>query len=337
MTMDRLTLTSDDIDAWVVALGYVEALPNRPGELLVVNLEGVVPTWETQSNGGILTHEGQLATLYTHGEATPRPSDTVTLTPATQSQGQLDGDDTILLYWMEDRTPRIAAMRAKVNADRKSSGSTKGAAQRADGVGYYWLSHFNHDQSKPVVFRPRKGSAVVVRDLNVDGTVTLAELVAGGFSLDNTSVLGHAMGLSEGCWGPVGGSRSRAWTTTLTLARRHLEQHPDTGLPVLQWNGSDLLAWKTSTADRATADRYRPMLRPGVRSMWVSVLQGLLIANGADLKVDAMFGPATAAALLDYRQRHDPEHTYPGVDLHTWERLLLTATTRANRRQATPA
>jgi hypothetical protein len=307
-------LTATALSTWLSILGYPEAIPTDDREAVFVGLQGVISTTEKQADGSILTHEGQLSAVWQGGNRYHlEPSSTVVLQRATGSQAQLGGDDMVLALWMEGGQLLLAGSRGKVNADRQSAGNTQGAAQLADGLHHYLLSNFGYDASKPEVFRAVKRLIVVLRDLNVDGETTFAELIAAGLSLKNLSVLMHAMGLSEGCWGPL----SAAWPLFLRLGKAHLALCPAAELPCLMWHGADLLRWMNAGQPLA----WQPELRPGCRGRWVNQLQGLLINAGADLKPDSLFGPATARAFLSWRQRTASPLTVSRVVALDWAAL----------------
>ncbi|MFT5684968.1 MAG: hypothetical protein ACI8RZ_005913, partial [Myxococcota bacterium] len=279
------TLTSHALALWITLLGFPESLPQQDGDALFVALDDIIPTW-SKTAAGTQTHEGQFSRLWWDGIAVKdAPQASVGLQVATGTQAKLKGDDTVLALWREGGQLLLGASRGKVNADRKSN--TRGAAQLADGLHHYHLSHFGYDPSNAKVFRAEKGEIVVLRDLNVDSVVTLQELIAAGMSLENLSVLMHAMGLSEGCWEPL----SAAWGRFLGIGKAHLKRHPTDGIPCLNWAGRDLLRW----LDAGQPAAWFPQLRPGCRGRRVNVAQGLLVNAGLSLDLDSVFGPRLPA------------------------------------------
>lgn len=308
MTLGR-TFRAEHFARYVALLGYPEALPTQDGEALFAGLSGVIPTWESAGDS-VLTHEGAFSAVYRDGKASRQPSPVVGLQPATGSQQQLRGDDMVVALWVAGGELRIGVSRGKVNADRKSAGNTNGAAQICDGMHRYWLSNFGYDEDAAEVFRARDGQIVVARDLDVDGEVSLQELIAGGLSLQNLSVLMHAMGLSEGCWGPL----AAAWGDFLRLGKGHLSIRPREGIPCLHWPGTDLFRWLEAGMPGA----WWPLLRPGCRGRRVTVLQGLLTNAGHPLQPDGLFGPATARALLAWRAVRGTTTTRPHVGDSDW-------------------
>jgi hypothetical protein len=306
------TLTARSLSLWITLLGFPEVLPQQDGDALFLGLNGIIPTW-TQAAAGTQTHEGQFSQLWQGSDVHDSPQADVGLQVATGSQATLKGDDTVLALWREGEQLLLGASRGKVNADRASAGNRRGAAQLADGLHRYHLSHFGYDPSKPEVFRAAKGEIVVLRDLDVDGVVTLLELIEAGISLENLSVLMHAMGLSEGCWGPL----AAAWKHYRRIGKAHLSRHPTAGIPCLNWLGADLLRW----LDAGEPAAWWPQLRPGCRGRWVNVAQGLLTNAGHVVDPDSVFGPATARALLAFRQRIGSTETFPGFASADWAAL----------------
>ncbi|MFT5679873.1 MAG: hypothetical protein ACI8RZ_000778 [Myxococcota bacterium] len=306
------TLTARSLSLWITLTGFPEVLPQQDGDALFLGLNGIIPTW-TQTAAGTQTHEGQLSQLWQGSDVHDSPQTGVGLQVATGSQAALKGDDTVLALWQEDGQLLLGASRGKVNADRASAGNSRGAAQLADGLHRYHLSHFGYDPSNAEVFRAAKGEIVVVRDLNVDSVVSLQELIAAGLSLENLSVLMHAMGLSEGCWGPL----AAAWMRFLNIGKTHLQRHPTDGIPCLNWAGTDLLHW----LDAGQPAAWYPQLRAACRGRMVNVAQGLLVNAGFSLDPDSFFGPATARALLAFRQRIGSTETFPGFAESDWDAL----------------
>ncbi|MEL6346048.1 MAG: hypothetical protein AAFV53_23255 [Myxococcota bacterium] len=299
-------------------LDFVRALNfrphTRPRSATILALEGVVPTFEKMPGGVVLTHEGELSEMWVDGRRSARPSDQVGLQPAPANQKQMNGDDVFLMVWTDaDGTQHFGAARGKLNAD--FSRNAKGSAQLADGAHLFWPSFFGRDPNRPPVFRPKPGSARVLRDVNRDATVTLDELVQRGIEFSNLSVLIHQMGVSEGCVGPL---RGPGWQTLHRIGNLHVAS-TGAGLELFVWHGADFLRF----LDEGRPDAFIPWLRPGCNGDWVGYLQEGLNRRGSGnaVAIDQIFGPKTARTLLDFRQRAGVQSTWPGVDRMTWRAL----------------
>lgn len=76
----------------------------------------------------------------------------------------------------------------------------------------------------------------------------------------------------------------------------------------------------TKSPEVAAVDRL-PTLKRGAKSTYVRNLQGLLVANGRNIKIDGDFGPATDAAVLA-EQREYGIAADKIVGAHTWATLI---------------
>jgi hypothetical protein len=88
---------------------------------------------------------------------------------------------------------------------------------------------------------------------------------------------------------------------------------------------------ETTTRSSSTAQDDpppNPVLDQGSgEADWVRYLQGLLVQQyGYQLDVDGDFGPATAAAVRDFKQRHDLDSSSSQVDQYTWRALEAAPT-----------
>ena len=285
---------------------YLSLLGHRPAASYIVGFEGLVVGFE-QKGREVIDYGGKLGARWTNLEI-PEVNDSVIKLP---SENQILGniDDLIIIV---DESPELALSTGKVNADRASMAS-RGSAQISYGPTKYVLS--DSPSLGRDILRPKPGDAVNYYDTNVDRKITLSEVASGAVRYDNRTILGHAMGFSEGCWGPLGGRAGRAWKYLISVAKKHLETNDYIEVFILY--GSDFWEWTASTQD------WKPFLHVGQRGPKVKEMQELLHSKGYHLTCDGDFGPRTASAVLKFRDSHpnDDGNADRGFTNKDWEVL----------------
>tara|TARA_Y100000590_G_scaffold205356_1_gene232890 strand:+ start:1190 stop:2095 length:906 start_codon:yes stop_codon:yes gene_type:complete len=274
---------------------YLSVLGHKPVGSYIVGFEGLVVAFE-QKGREVIDYGGKLGARWTNKQIPVVLDSVIKLPSENQTIGNID--DLIIIV---DDSPELALSTGKVNADRASMVS-RGSAQISYGPTKYVLS--DSPSLGPDILRPRPGDAVNYYDVNMDRKVTLEEVAGGSVRYNNRTILGHAMGLSEGCWGPLGGRDGRAWRYLIDVAKKHLGSNDYIEVFIL--HGHDFWNW-CAEGD----ENWIPFLHVGQRGPKVKEMQELLTKRGFELTCDGDFGPKTAKAVIKFR-------TNKGLDNLGW-------------------
>jgi hypothetical protein len=280
-------------------MSYLNSFGYEPTGDFIVCFEQLAIQWEA-TDEGVVDHGGALGGVWHGSELTADSKSKLIVCPAVTRQILGNEDDCIMVV----EGTSVGAVMGKVNADRPSMKS-RGSAQNAYGPTTYKVSK---SDKLGDVLRPTNN--ITYYDINMDRNLTLQEVAEGRVKRDNTTMLGHPMGLSEGCWGPLGGRKSLGWAKIWSLAKKH------GGLDVFLLYGPDFYSTSISRV-------LRPFLHVGQRAPLVRKLQHGLSSSGFHAKVDGDFGPQTAKALLSFRQSYPNNDPFSniGCTMTDWRNL----------------
>ena len=316
-------ISADWACAWLDHMGYPQPVPGQP---VLIFAEGTIPRFETAQGG--------------RHWPSPAPGDWGDLWEGIGSEfvglevvpNDLDQfNEAGLLLWVGGGMIHIGVFFGSVNPGSVLS-SRKGWPQLGDGAHLYFRSGFlKKDEHDRVVYE--NGQAVIDKDrpalrshsnrcgreipvvegVGGDLELTLTELITRGLGVNSAILVhpGRKPTFSAGCPLTSGTKDDVVW---LAIWGHTGER----GIWVIRHNGIDLSRWVRSGG----ATHVPPLMRPGCNAhRWMVPVQRAL-----GVTPDGVFGPLTAAALLQARlarglERASAEHQ--AINHGDWSALGL--------------